>query len=401
MSPEWPAVSLGDLIRLERRPVEVIADRQYQEIGVYCFGRGIFHKSPRSGLEVGDKALYQLREGDLILQVTFAWEGAIALCGRSEAGLYGSTRYPTFRVDEDLCFAPFLARYLCTPSGLDQINKICPGSAGRNRVLSIKRIPEITIPLPPLAEQQRIVGRIVGMATKISEARLLRHQAAQQSAVLVSRAIARLLDDAGWETKSLGELLAESPRNGLSPKPEVENGRPMLRINAVSSSSTRFVDLRAVKSVDVTDDEAARFVLQHDDVYIVRYNGDINRVAKPAIFKSAEPCEAVFPDKLMRLRPKRTEMLPDFLVFALNARSVREQVEELGKTTAGNIGISGADAKSFIVPVPPLAEQDRIVEELDSLQADVDALRRLQSETATELDALLPSILDRAFKGEL
>jgi len=39
--------------------------------------------------------------------------------------------------------------------------------------------------------------------------------------------------------------------------------------------------------------------------------------------------------------------------------------------------------------------------ELDALPAEVDALKRLQAETATELDALLPAILDRAFKGEL
>ena len=48
-----------------------------------------------------------------------------------------------------------------------------------------------------------------------------------------------------------------------------------------------------------------------------------------------------------------------------------------------------------------LPEQRRIVSELDALQAEADALKRLQNETATELDALLPAILDRAFKGEL
>jgi len=38
---------------------------------------------------------------------------------------------------------------------------------------------------------------------------------------------------------------------------------------------------------------------------------------------------------------------------------------------------------------------------MDGLRAKVDALRRLQTETAAELDAMLPSILDRAFKGKL
>ncbi|MCX5905249.1 MAG: restriction endonuclease subunit S, partial [Proteobacteria bacterium] len=174
MNTNWPIVSLGELIALERRPVDVIPDQQYPEIGIYCFGRGIFHKPPRSGLDVGEKKLYKLREGDLILQITFAWEGAIALCSKAEDGMYGSTRYPTFRVNEERCFAPYLSRYLGTREGLEQINKICPGSAGRNRVLSIKRIPEIKVPLPTLSEQQRIVARIEELSAKIEEARGLR-----------------------------------------------------------------------------------------------------------------------------------------------------------------------------------------------------------------------------------
>ena len=48
-----------------------------------------------------------------------------------------------------------------------------------------------------------------------------------------------------------------------------------------------------------------------------------------------------------------------------------------------------------------ISEQCRIVAELDALQVRVDALKKLQAETAAELDALLPSILDKAFKGEL
>jgi type I restriction enzyme S subunit len=53
------------------------------------------------------------------------------------------------------------------------------------------------------------------------------------------------------------------------------------------------------------------------------------------------------------------------------------------------------------IPLPALAEQRRIVAYLDDLQAKVDALKKLQAETAAELDALMPSILDKAFRGEL
>jgi type I restriction enzyme, S subunit len=175
----------------------------------------------------------------------------------------------------------------------------------------------------------------------------------------------------------------------------------MLRINAVSSSPSHYVDMTAAKQVEVSDKIAQQFVIRNDDVFIVRYNGDIGRVAKPAIYKGANEARVVYPDKLIRLRPDSDKMTPDFLVFALNSRSVRSQIEGLGKTTAGNIGVSGGDAQSFVVPVPPLAEQRRIVAELDALQTEVDVLKRLQGETDAELDALIPAILDKAFKGEL
>jgi type I restriction enzyme S subunit len=84
-----------------------------------------------------------------------------------------------------------------------------------------------------------------------------------------------------------------------------------------------------------------------------------------------------------------------------NSLCRKVQIEEIGKTTAGNIGISGSNAKRFIIPVPPLPEQRRIVAYLDDLQQKTDSLKALQAETSAELDALMPSILDKAFRGEL
>ena len=278
-----------------------------------------------------------------------------------------------------------------------------------NVSLKEQDIAGVEIELPPLAEQRRVVTQIEELAAQIHEAHTLRHQADKEAEALVPRTTSSLLDDAGWPTSPLGKILAEKPRNGLGPQQEVASGgRKILRINAVSSSPTRYVDMSAAKQVQVPDEIAQQFVIRNDDVFIVRYNGDINRVAKPAICKGANESLVVYPDKLIRLRPDSAKMTPDFLVFALSSDTVRTQIEELGKTTAGNVGVSRGDVQSFVIPVPPLIEQHRIVSELDALQAQVDALqaqvdalKRLQAETADELDALLPAILDRAFKGEL
>ena len=397
----WPEVPLADIAKPISRTIGVIPGQSYRTIGVKWWGEGAYERETIDGSRTAAKTLSLVRQGDLIINKIWVRHGSSAIASADVDGCAASGEFPTFTLDETRVSPRWLHWQTKTRGFWTKCEALSQGTSGKNRIKP-ELFLTIRVPLPPLAEQRRVVARIEELSAQIHEARTLRQQAAAEAALLVNRATSMLLDDAGWKTQRLGELLIESPRNGLSPKPEVESGgRPMLRINAVSSSPTRFVDLTAAKQVDATDDEAEPFTLRHDDVLIVRYNGDINRVAKPAIYKAAGECRAVFPDKLMRLRPDLSKMSPDFLVFALNARSVREQIEELGKTTAGNIGISGGNAKSFVVPVPPLPEQRRIVAELDALQAEVDALQRLQAETAAELNALLPALLDRAFKGEL
>ena len=314
MSKPWPTVSLAELLRLERRKVTVEPETLYQEIGIYCFGRGIFHKTPRTGFEVGDKDLFLMKEGDFILQVTFAWEGAVAIVSAAEDGMHGSTRYPTFRVDESRCSPQFLLNYFKTEEGQRQLVKICPGSAGRNRVLSIKRISEVLVPLPPLGEQRRVVARIEELAAQIHEARTLRLQAAEETGALPTTEISRILEDL-----LKGEL---HPINTLG-----SGGENPIQIGPFGAQlhKTEFVE-EGVPVLNVGN---------------------------------------VWPDGL--------------------------KVDHVDHVTKENVEL----------PVPPLPEQRRIVAELDALQAQVDALKRLQAETAAELDALLPAILDRAFKGEL
>src|SRR4030095_5747533 len=136
----WTPTSLGEIIQLERRPIKLIPDQEYAEIGIYSYGRGIFHKRPRTGFEVGDKDLFLIKKDDFIFQITFAWEGAVGLASELEDGMYGSVRFPTYRVNEEICYPKFLLNYFKTYDGRNQLINISPGSAGRNRVLSMKRL---------------------------------------------------------------------------------------------------------------------------------------------------------------------------------------------------------------------------------------------------------------------
>lgn len=399
MKTNWPRVRLGEVLRHRKEFVTIDDLTTYRRPRAQLHAQGVILRDEVPGSLIKTKQQQVCREGEFLVAEIDAKVGGFGIVPRGLDGSIVSGHYFLFEVDETKLDRRFLDYFARTPTFHEQI-----AAQGSTNYAAIRptHVLGYEIPLPPLAEQHRVVHRIEELAAAIHEAHTLHQRAASEIGDLPGRATAALLDDAGWSNMPLGEVLAESPRNGLSPQPEVGfGGRPMLRINAVSSSRTRFVDVSAAKQVQVPDEEANPFVLQHDDVFIVRYNGDINRVAKPAIYKRSSRDLPVFPDKLMRLRPDPAKMLPDFLVFALAGRRVRQQVEELGKTTAGNIGISGANAKSFIVPVPPLARQYEIVAELDTLQAEAGKVKRLQVETAAELDALLSAILHRAFKGEL
>ncbi len=101
------------------------------------------------------------------------------------------------------------------------------------------------------------------------------------------------------------------------------------------------------------------------------------------------------------LRPKPEIVMPKFFLYQLMSPHIfEEQILPIAKGSASphlNIG----NLRKFNFLLPPLDEQRRIVAYLDSVQARLASLRQLQSATEAEMSALLPSMLDRAFKGEL
>lgn len=388
-------ISLDKLITLERRQVEVIPDNQYAEIGIYCFGRGIFHKPARSGLEVGDKSLFLIREGDFILQVTFAWEGAVALASSSDDGMFGSTRYPTFRVDETQCFPPYLVNYFRTPEGLAQLIKISPGSAGRNRVLSLKRIPEVFIPLPPLSEQRRIVARLEELAAKIEEARKLRQQAKEE---------AKLLSRSGAE-----HILSQTSQASLRPLHElitIQGGGTPSKSNPLFwQGSIPWVSPKDMKSRVIADaqdhisEEATRItaakLINPGAVLIVVRGMILAHTVPSAVLKVPA---AINQDMKALIASK--DILPEYLCgvfWALND----QLLNLVEKSTHDTRKLETHRLLDFKIPVPSIHQQKQTLTLLNDLQAQVETLNSLQADTAAELDALMPAILDKAFRGEL
>lgn len=398
MNKPWPLVSLGELLRLKRRPVVLDDQEHYAEIGIYCFGKGIFHKLPRTGFEVGAKPLFLLKKDDLILQITFAWEGAVAVVSENEDGMYGSSRYPTFRVDEQRCIPKFLQLYFRTADGLRQLIKISPGSAGRNRVLSIKRIPEVMVPLPPLAEQRRLVARIEALAELIVEAQALRKEAVVEAEALSGAMRNGLFDiDGPSGSVAFGDLMS-SIENGWSPqcesRPAVEGEWGVVKLGSVSFG---VFNPNENKALPPSLAPKQNYELKEGDFLMSRAN-TAELVGACAVVPKVRG-RLILCDKIFRIKLKDTSPVHvRWVDNALKSPILREQISRAASGTSPTMkNISKEKILALRLPKANLATQHRIVRELDTLQAEVDGLKLLQAESQAELDALLPAVLERMF----
>ena len=174
--PGCEARKLRHLLRQVKRPVSVQPNSYYQEIGIRSWGKGIFHKEPLRGALLEEKSVYYIEPGDLVLNIVFAWEGAVAVVSNDEKGMVASHRFPTFRTTLDVNL-DYLLGYLQSEHGRSLMEINSPGAAGRNRTIRLGQFLDEEMPLPTLDEQARIIKalraeelRLDALLAKIIEA---------------------------------------------------------------------------------------------------------------------------------------------------------------------------------------------------------------------------------------
>lgn len=137
---------IADLIE---RPIDRCRDNIYTPIGLFNRGRGIFHKEPTIGAELGESSFFWVDEGDLIFSGQFAWEGAVALAGKMDKGCIASHRFPIFRGNFDYAESAYLLAFFRTKIGHLLLDCHSRGAAGRNRPLNVRSLMKEIIPVPP------------------------------------------------------------------------------------------------------------------------------------------------------------------------------------------------------------------------------------------------------------
>ncbi len=295
----------------------------------------------------------------------------------------------------------FRASFLGTVSGVG-------GSLMR---ASPKQVAEFSVPLPPLAEQKRIVAKLDALNAKSARARteLARIEtlvSRYKQAVLSKAFSGELTREWRFQMKvkeprigKLEELLAIPVRNGLSVKgSDTPPGFPALKLSALRA---RDVNLDDVRYIPVDDLKACRFLLESGDILVSRGNGTRSLVGIASLVpKLTRP--TIFPDTAFRIRVDGAKALPLWLTSLWNAPQVRSQIEFVAKTTAGIWKISQKDLATIQLSLPStLQEQHEIVRRIESAFAKIDRLAK-EAKRALELVGRLDeAILAKAFRGEL
>ncbi len=152
---EWEDIPLSDFLMPISREVDKPASN-YLAIGIRSHCKGTFQKQDSNPNKIAMDKLYQVKENDLIVNITFAWEGAIAIVKKEDENGLVSHRFPIYNFHKDLAIYEFFQYIFIQKKFRFMLDLISPGGAGRNRVMSKKEFLKLKWKMPSVEEQEKI-----------------------------------------------------------------------------------------------------------------------------------------------------------------------------------------------------------------------------------------------------
>ena len=396
---KWPSQPLASSIQCRKEFVQIDDLQQYKRCRVQLHAQGIVLRDFVPGAEIKTKRQQVCKAGDFLVAEIDAKVGGFGIIPEELDQAIVSSHYFLFGIDQTKLDRLFLDFYIRTPAFREQV-----AAQGSTNYAAIRPndVLRYTIPLPSLTEQRRVVTRIEALAVKIEKARSLRIQAAEEAEMLMASEERRVWPDSALgKARTLGSVTAYLARGRQSEQGESDH----FLIKTQHVQQGRYIPSMMRLAAHIAQKVQPDAFVQPGDILIAcSAAGCLGRVAR---FRD-ESRVASTDTHVAIARANSALVDGDYLYSYLRGAQGQHQLRsrERGDWQREKISfrlteLNLNDLRQVPVPIPPLPEQRRIVAYLEGLQAKVDALKKLQTETAAELAALLPSILDKAFKGEL
>jgi len=292
----------------------------------------------------------------------------------------------------------FLYYYLS--SIVDLLNSL--GTGATFKELSGGKLKEVTVPVPPLAEQQRIVGLLDEAFEGIATAKANAEKNLQNARALFESHLQSVFTQRGpgWVENKLKSITTKIG-SGATPRGGEESykseGISLIRSLNVHDLGFKYAKLAFLD--DAQADELSNVEVQPRDVLL--------NITGASVARCAIVPEDVLPARVNQhvsiIRPIADKLDADFLHYLLISKPYKDQLlktgEEGGSTRQA---ITKAQIQEFTVEYPlTIKEQKTIVAKLDAMLAETQRLARLYEQKLAALEALKKSLLHQAFTGEL
>lgn len=402
MTDRWPNVRLGEVLTLSPEPHDVVADAEYPNVGMYSYARGLFLKRPIAGCATSAKVLFRVKKDQFIYSRLFAFEGAYGVVPAEFDGAFVSNEYPTFDVDRSRMLPQFLELYFKQPTVWEAVAKASTGVGHRRQRVPPSGVLSTTIPLPPLSVQQRAVSRVEAIAGRIDEARRLRGEAEEAICGLLTSERRHVFGDDIREDWVPLSAYIDRIEAGKSPatlgRPATSEEWGVLKVGAVSFGQFDDTQQKALPAGYVP---SAVLEVKPGDLIVSRAN-TAELVGSCAVVSSTRP-RLMLSDKTFRLHPRPGSGIDvQWLEQILRAPVVRRQIEASATGTSPTMK-NISQVKLLIVRVPhmPLSKQRAIVGRLQGIAKQAEQGISASTDIQVGLDALLPTVLHKAFRGEM
>jgi type I restriction enzyme S subunit len=263
--------------------------------------------------------------------------------------------------------------------------------------LKFDDLGKFAVPVPPLAEQQRIVGVLDEAFAGLATAQAHAAQNLQNARALFASHLQSVFTHRGkgWVETTLGKVYEFKNGMNFDKTQKGERGTPTIDVLNMYGDN---LEVQLGNLYRITKPVPLDYVLKEGDILVVRSSVKREGVGWPALFRSgSEPI--TFCGFIIRGRPV-AQVQAEYVIHFLRCRTTREELVSSAKqATITNINQTTLGA--LRIPLPSLGEQRETVAQLDALAAETQRLTRLYEQKQAALAALKKSLLHQAFIGEL
>ena len=399
---EWQSPKLKDLL-IDSNPG--FACGEDDPVGVFQFrmnnlnidGSLDFSKIRRVPQNKKNLKKFYLQKGDVLFNATNSPElvGKSAFFpGHSEIAVY-SNHFVRLRPRDDVLEGRYLARWLQAQFRHRVFRDMCRQWVNQATV-SREALLGLSIPLPPIATQKHI-------AAILDQAEELRSKRRSAIALLDELGRSVFLEMFGdprtnpknWDSSTtLGEIA--NIASGIT-KGRKLNGKQTREISylAVVNVQDKSLDLNTVKTIDATEDEINRFLLQGDDLLLTE-GGDPDKLGRGTLWNN-EISECIHQNHIFRVRLTSDTVVPLFLNWLIGSKRGKDYFLKSAKQTTGIASINMSQLRGFPMLIPPLELQQQFAKRMEAIET----LKTTHRQSLAKLDSLFNSLQSAAFNGEL